>query len=520
MGFRAWSWSSGPASVLALAALLGCAPEPTGLAQTGKSAGRATGKERRTVNGVELEAGPEKAEVLAGEPAYVTVSLTNLGKSPIQAPSPIDEPPWEFRLSGQNGGPSYAISAQRYRNRRVDPAEPQAPKTEPLAPMAMEEYRIDLLDWTTEPIAPGRYELTAEYGMPGQTVRSEPVPFAVIAPNVTAYAALAQHPAATYAGAFLHQSPDGGTVLYQRESNLDEPALGAAYSRAAAPSGKPIVSFAVGCPVDRWRDARWIGWIQGDALYAALGSGEKVWAQIGPTPIGLRGAFLARPAYQLLDGHAIFYAYGLKEGRPFVHRITLKSGEGPAIAAVELPSALQGDVLAQSVGTALILAWVDRSAGHNAVRAVACQFSASAPKGVERTLLSPDKPVLAFDLAPLASAPGEVDVLLGPPSALEYRRLPVVGELGGGSWNLPDPSFKADERPSHWAVLAGDPTHSPAAVLTGARLLHIDARSGAVWQSAEAHGEGRFLSLFRGPGSGLWSTWADPKTGLRYSPLR
>ena len=86
------------------------------------------------MTGIELEAGPERAEILAGEPLYVRISMTNLGKSPVQAPSPVDSPPWEFLLTGQNGAPEYAISAQRFRNRRPDPRRPRQPVTQALGP--------------------------------------------------------------------------------------------------------------------------------------------------------------------------------------------------------------------------------------------------------------------------------------------------------------------------------------------------------------------------------------------------
>lgn len=472
------------------------------------------------MTGIELEAGPERAEVLAGEPLYVRVNMTNLGKSPVQAHSPDDTPPWVFRLKGQDGAREYAISAQRYLNRLPDdPGPPQPPLMQPLRPMSMQEYRIDLLRWTTGPIAPGKYELTTEYRLGGESIRSAAVPLAVVAPNVTAYAALGQAPEDTFASAFLHQTSDGASVLYQRESNSEEPAIGVAYSRVVAPPGKAIGSFALGCPVDRWREARWIGWIEGDAIRAALGSGEKVWARIDATPTGLRGPVLARPAYQMFDGHVIFFAYGLKEGRPFLHRITLKSQEPPAIAAVELPSLPQGGVLAQYVGTTPILVWVDRAGGRYALKAVACPFGGGATKGVERTLVSADRPILAFDLAPLAAAPGEVDVLLGAagdPLSLEYRRIPLVGTRPESVWKLPDPGLKSGEHAAAWAVLAGDPQHAPVALLTAARLLNADARSGAGWKSTAVAAEGRYLTLFRCPESTLWSTWADRPTGLLY----
>lgn len=506
-------------AVLALSGLFGCAPESNGFAQTGKPSNRATGKERSAVTGIELEAGPERADVLAGEPLYVRISLTNLGKSPVQAPSPVDAPPWEFLLTGQKGAPTYAISAQRFRNRRPEPSRPRQPLTQTLGPMSMQEYRIDLLRWTTEPIAPGKYELTTEYRLGGESIRSAAVPLAVVAPNVTAYAALGQAPEDTFASAFLHQASDGASVLYQRESNSGEPAAGVAYSRVVAPPGKAIGSFALGCPVDRWRAARWIGWIEGDAIRAALGSGEKVWARIDATPTGLRGPVLVKPAYQMFDGHAIFFAYGLKDGRPFLHRITLKSQEPPAIAAVELPSLPQGSVLAQNVGTTPILVWADRAEGRYALKAVACPFGGGATKGVERTLVSADRPILAFDVTPLAATPGEVDVLLGAagdPLSLEYRRIPLLGARPASVWKLPDPGLNSGEHAAAWAVLAGDPQRAPVALLTAARLLNADARSGAGWKSTTVAAEGRYLTLFRCPESTLWSTWADRPTGPRY----
>lgn len=467
---------------------------------------------------IELEAGPERAEVLAGEPIYVNITLTNLGKQPVEAPSPIDAPPWEFRLRGEGAAPSYTLSTQRFRNRLPEPSRPQPPLMETLRPMSMLEYRVDLLWVAVEPIAPGKYELTAEYRMGDQSLRSQPTPLTVAVPNVAAYSVLGQAPEGTFASAFLHLAADGSSALYQRETS-QEPPIGAAYSRVIAPAGKSIGSFALGYPIDRWRSARWIGWIEGDALYALLGSGEKVWAQIDAVPTGLHAPVLAKPAYQLFDGHVVFFAYGLKDGKPYLHRITLKHHEPATFAAVELPSLPHGNVLAQYVGTTLILVWVEHANGHYAVEANACPFGPSTAKGVKRTLVTGDQPVLAFDVTPLAATPGEVDVLLGAtggPLSLEYRRLPMAGESPQSAWKLPDPRLKPGEHVAAWAVLAGDAQRAPVALLTSARLLSMDFPSDSGWKSTAAAAGGHYLTLFRVPESALWCTWADPQTGLRY----
>ncbi len=520
------------AAVWALSGLIGCAPTPKGFAQVGASPSRATEKERSAVAGIELEAGPERSEVLSGEPLYVRVSMTNLRRSPVQAPSVVDTPPWVFRLEGRDAAAKYQISARGHLSQLQlnytppDESQPiRTPETQTLRPMSRLEYRIDLQGFVTEPIAPGKYNLTAEYRFEGETIRSVPIPLAVVAPNVTALASL-RHPEGTFASAFLHQASDGSSVLYQRESLPRESPGAVAYSRVVTPPGRSIDSFALGWP-GAGGSARWIGWIEGDAIHAALGEGDKVWAQIDATSTKLRGPVLARPAHQLPDGHVVFFAHGLKEDRPFLHRITLKSQEPPAIAAVELPSLPQGTVLARYVGTTLFLVWSDRADGRYALKAVACSFGGGEPKGVERALVSADSPILAFDLSPLGATPGDVDVLLGAADgslSLEYRRVPLVGGRAASSWKLPDPGLKSGEQAAAWAVLAGDADHAPVALLTATRLLNIDARSSADWKSREVAAEGRYLTLFRvlagpysaGPKSSLWATWADRQTGMRH----
>jgi hypothetical protein len=513
--------------ILALSSgLAGCAPAPSGFAQSGKASKPAARKEGGAMPGIELEAGPERAEVLAGEPIYVNISVTNMGKSPVQVHAAESAPPWEFELAGPDGQRAYAISAQRYANRLADPGRPQPPMMRTLGPMSMAEYRIDLLRWTTEPIAPGKYSLTTSYPLEGETIRSQPAPLAVVAPNVAAYVTVSHASADSAGGAFLHRAADGSSVLYQREGDPREPASGVAYPRSAAPRGRTISSFALGCPIDRWRGARWIGWIEGDSMRAVLSSGDTVWAQFDPIPTGLASPALTSPAYQLFDGHAVFFVYGLKAGRAFLTRITLKFQEPPAVASVALQSLPRGRVLAQYVGTAaggtVILVWEEPAGGGQTLKAAACQFGEGGLRSAERTILSGDRPALAFDAAPLVSAPGDVDVLLGaagPAASMTYRRVPLTSGRPSSEWPVSGPVLEPGERAAAWAVLAGDMERAPAALVTARRLLSIDARSGAGWKSAPVPAEGRFLTLFRAPEAGLWATWADGPIGIHFTKI-
>ena len=209
--------------------------------------------------------------------------------------------PFEHELCGSDGS-VYGVSKTRYEGRlHAHPNPAPDPARQPLFPGESASYTDDVAAWMLGPIAAGTYTLIVHYkALDGEDVAADPIAVNVVPAQAAAVAAAIDFSGQYATTAFAH----AGQVLYERRGAYGDPTLGRGVVRHRAAA--PIDGVAVATEVDGAVEWRYLAWIEGGCVRAALTWGDEVLNVLDAGPHGLVDATLLAQGFQAGDGSALF----------------------------------------------------------------------------------------------------------------------------------------------------------------------------------------------------------------------
>jgi hypothetical protein len=469
----------------------------------------------------------DNPQSLAGESIPVTVTLRNAGTAPVSVHSPDSPSVFEYMLRPPAGA-AVVLSARNARLARDPNPAPRLPEVRAdLAPGAALEFKEDLASYAARPVPPGRYSLTVAYGDEASRAESAPVTLDITVPQVSRLATSWSTADSSLAAVFAHVPAQGGSIVFQRESLSQRPDDGTAYRRATIkPEVTGVASAVETADTAEPPTGRWLAWMHGGVLSAAVAQGATVFVSIDGTELGLREVSLHRTGWQPEVNQAMFVALGLgADGKPALAAATFSARERKGrvelvpLGIAALPQAWRARYRRDDSGAAALdLVMVER--GGRLSRQTVHPQAKRAETPVPLFMLP--APLAAMDLAPVAGAsPGSIDVLVGPhgdPPQVTFLRLALDGAAPLMNVAFGVPLDAAKRPPFDWALAAG--AQPPVGVarfgdqIIGRRLTA--SGRGFVLEPKSASAAPVQLQV---AGQDVWAVWVEPAAGLRYRKL-
>lgn len=483
---------------------------------------------------IELKIDAPPGRFLAGGPLPVNVTLKNSSSSILQAPEAAFQSVFEYGLQSLDpNGHSYSLSAISARYERSDDHLPKRPiATSALAAGAVRNYSADLSALSAQPLAPGRYQLTAAFADPGGRVQSPPIAIELFLPRLRALSSVSAVEDARLGQVLIEVGADQSTTVLQRESVDERPDDGRLYPRVKVTAPLQIQGVAVAAEGEPARGVRWFAWLQngpgGAAIGAGVAQGDAVFKRIDPVPLGMPVAELAPAGWQGNQEAASFAALAkAADGRlglvVAAFSATGKSGvRTVALDGMAVPSRWMLRFHGAGAPLKLDLVSAEQAGGQWRVVRRAVDIGVGSVS-VPVVLSEGPEPVAALALEPVkGNGPDVVDVLYaasGTQPRMLFRRLPLAGgkPLEESAFGIPLDAGGAP--PADWQL---SPTAYPqrvAAARFGGQLIgrHLSAGGKGFVLDAQAQGAG--LLQLRSAGAALWATWVDTAQGLRFAKV-
>jgi len=266
----------------------------------------------KTVATIEMKVLPVKDAILSGQSLPITVQVKNIEANPVPVHDPEYGSPFVYELrSIENQDILYTVSEKRFRsilNPESQVADP--PQLVKLSPGDVATYDIDLGEFFTDTVLPGRYDLVINYTLENQIYEAPAVSINISAPRINHIAATISRQTETLTTVFGHRSEDGRITLMQRDSRPGHPGLGVIHPRMALGADVPVTSLALALETGEIYGGRWLAWIQENHVGAAWGWGKSLMGAIGPAPTFLKQPRLIETGLRLDGPHALFMVSG------------------------------------------------------------------------------------------------------------------------------------------------------------------------------------------------------------------
>jgi len=470
---------------------------------------------------MELSLSLGRTQVIAGESLALQAVVTNGGSQPVEIQiSPHSGLIYEFR-SSQDGVLRYTASSQAYLRAVTAGLQlpPLSPSTVTLAPGQSRKLREDPALFLMQPLAPGKYLLSAKLAVGDSQSESSPVALEVI-PARIAHLTFFYCPYQNAMVCVFDHRDDGGACVFHRETEGEQLGSGVAVRREAISAGKEGLGVAAAFHTAPQLEGRWIAWLEEGALSALRAWGPAVTAKPPLIPIELAQPRLIQPGFHFGDGSSVFLVAGMEAGRGRLQAITLTPEKSAASTPAAFFESVPQRVLAcwtpLESQPRLTLVWADTR--DSEARVFAMSYS---PLGKPLTagpeqIYNRQARLLALELDPLPAEPPAYAHALFEPSEssgqFAYVRIPLAGAPERPQeFRLPPPPQAASE----WAISSLE----TGGLLVLARIadrIWVASAQGRQWEPLTgAIGEIRHLRLAVSTGGYWGALWADPASGLR-----
>ncbi len=474
---------------------------------------------------LELKTSLLRTEVLAGESVPITVSISNRGDAPAKVHSSDSDSPFVFQLLPPGTGPAVHTLSQR-QSRLVrgggEPLPQFTPLMEDLAPGKTVQHEADLADLATEPIRPGHYRVVAHYEIGGQEIVSPPVDLAVVAPRIETIAGLVSPLTGRLALVFSHHAADGATIVFQRESAARNPDLGISLRCVERGAGVPVAGLSQAIELGDAPGRRWLAWLEGDRIGAAMASMTVRPASLDPAPVGLSAPKLLPVGRKHDDGRVVFLVVGGDRGKPAVKEVTFSVRTAPGmrelgLGAAAVPEELLVHYRPDGTDADVSLVWAEVTGGKVSLFRRTFGPGQSGMQGEYKKIFERPGSLLSLDMSPFGI--DSISLLFAPAGEsrkIIHARIPLFDEKSAVEDSIDAPKENVEE----WAVAAASAGLFRIIARAGDRLLRL-APGAASWDVVTAGArDARHLRLYTLPGGRFCAVWDDPQEGIRFQPIQ
>jgi hypothetical protein len=474
----------------------------------------------------------EPSEVLPGESIQAAIDVTNRGAGATQVHDPKAPSELQFVVKAADGSTAAVWSQRRARAAATGDSAPKLPvRLVSLAPGDSLQYRGDLADYATEPLAPGRYQVVAGYEIAGEYAESAPAALTIETPRLSALAAAAS-PSGGMGAAFQHRAGSGGGVVYHQESQPGPPARTSLVRRGALP--EPGAAIAVTTPLTNdpgGRGVRFAAWLEGATLRGVVGQGRATFGKLSEALLELREPRLAPTGWQRTNRHGLFLVTGA--GRVALVGLDAFAPAVVATADVDVPAGalLAAQYAPEEPGAKLHLVWSTLDSVRLQRRTLSLRMGAPGPNpwalevsadAHAAEIASRDGRLLAIGLAPVGGiGAASVDLVVAPSAGartLAIARVPLAGGAPLAEWSVPN--LTADEAGAAPDAFALAPLADPVLVArAGGRLFARRAASGSGWKEVAADVQAEPAPRAVAARDEALAVWVDPRLGVQSRPL-
>lgn len=497
--------------------------------------------------------------VLSGQRVSVRVELLNTGAEPllVQAPYGVLAPPLFFTFrNSPEGDVVYELSRGLLDTAMLGDDTPMVvePDLVEMQPGASRTTEDDLGELTLGPIAPGRYQVRAEWRQPDLFAESEFVELWVLAPEVTVFAPLVCVHSAEVVGLLGHHT-DSGTVLLERRVTTPAPHLANLAPRHFVPAPGNVSDVAIAVHLGDGIRGRWHAWLRDEELWAAHSWGDALMAKPAPLRVHLKGARLARPAFHSTSGRGLVVAFGQTPTGPVLQRFEFEPKrlrEGPLVSLKVNGSRLNDEMppdvrlRALSERGRIAVFWSQGVAASTCIYGCVLDEKGRLTDG-PTILYTSELPTLAWDVDPIGKwSDAELHLALGPDrrgtvhyvtvgvgdsthlaqhtAVARYQRtLPrVIGRDASVVDSAPPPD---DEVAPQWlsvdaAVVSGAPRRDPVLFLRCGETLLVARESRTGWDVLRRLPQRDASHLHVcAYGERSWAGWCEQGLGVVYTQL-
>jgi hypothetical protein len=482
------------------------------------------------MNPLDLSVKLARAKLITGESMPVELSLENRGDVALEVPDPGVGSPFLYAVeSTLDDEATYQLSAAiAYAERHLEPKPPRRLPGLALAPGASMVYREDVARYLTRPLGPGSYTLMASYQGPSGVTQSVPVEFTIEAPRPARVVTCSDTNRARLSAVFAQPSSGDSLTVYQLEQPAGRPGDGPAYARKHAIPSSALGGLAVTVAVAEGNGGRWIGWLEGDAICAALGDEHYVSRLVSPVAHGLQKAQLAPVGFQIGD-QALFLALGEEgEGRVVLVAATFGPSAPPTLKRIPIAGAAIPDRWAtryRDIGVDRVIDLIVATPADGMTSIVRQTISlGSETAGWPETLHTDQGRLVAMAMDPVGrgdASDGAVDLLLTREPAngsLSLVRVGVSAGAVGSSWNFAGPDNRIPAQSARWALprVQAEP---PTLVAHAGEAIYLRRRRGRWHRLVEGVPEVWHLGVEVLADGRQVLVWGDPLIGLRWRLL-
>ncbi|HYP07405.1 MAG TPA: hypothetical protein VER03_14325 [Bryobacteraceae bacterium] len=505
------------ALVLVLCSLAACAqqgqaPPPTPKPSPAKGTGMNPGS---PVNfPLEVTLTSRGREFLSGAAIPLVVTLkNNMPAGGAFVHSQEASMPFIFRVEPEKGEP-FDVSRELYQQRTMpNPPPPRPPQLAPIRAGQSLEYPVNLADFMTTSLKPGRYKVSVIYPLDGAVYRSAPIALEVVAPKTGMLEVAPNGDRVSLGAVFVQADAAGATVLYQRESEMGKPDVGPYHPRRTL---RDPTSVALSTDGESATEPRWIAWTEnGSASFLHVWAATELFAS---QPAALNAnARLVSPGWTFDDESILFLAASNAD----LSLITLRNREQPRVRTFPIaggianPAALRaGFFKTQSDPPArrLLVVWPDGN------RVMAALVNPDADATAARELARREEPLVALDIEPVGveAAPIIHAVFSGAPADPAHLVRIRAGEEMQTT-TLPALPEPATRQALQWKVLAGG---NPAVAVQAGDHQILAWMPGRDWRSIHDTPQSAVSNLRLTPMQQAWAVWTDTADGVHYRALQ
>lgn len=474
---------------------------------------------------IEIEILDPKKPFLAGSAMPLTVFLRNLGKSPIDLPSPDAQSPFEYEVLSGDGKNALFSFSERGRDlalqRGIFP--PAHTPTQAVNPGQGLTFKENLAGFLTQPIPPGRYLIQAGLMFQGTTVASNQASFEVVPIQVTALAQALNSEHRRMVTAVSHREPDGSETIFRRQSTTGHPEVGTFQELHRLQPSREVESMALAletAPAPGWR---WLLWLEKGELAGGMSREYDIKYPIAPVPTGLDSPRLLEHGYQFENGTALFILSGLEGNARKIKLISVPGVRPPELIDVPLRASIPEQVSASLIRSddshQLLVAWIEADGSTSRMVGVRVDPGNPSKTGKTEVLFQTDLPILAARLEPLTlETPVRAEFLLAPEEkgGPAYLAKLEVHDSGARTiTHLPLPKTPREKPVNRWILPSHEDPSAPLLALIGDRLYSSRSASQEPWRLVAGQlGEANHIRLVSFQDKELWATWWTPQAGF------